>query len=155
MTSAQQVPAPIEQELLRQVAGIIRRVEDSLLDSFSGSMSTAPSLSGRRESTISVGSTETTVPPAHSVTPSLPVSTAHGPSDLIPAPSPHVFDLGDHDSSMGLPHQTPEQEQFIHNQLQQSAPELLPSEWFDLSVDPNDNVCNWPFIGFTTPAWTQ
>jgi hypothetical protein len=74
MTVAEHTPGPIEQQLLHQVAGIIRRCEDELLSSFEGLDATAPALTDRRGSTTSNASTISTRP---DVTTTSDPSTSH------------------------------------------------------------------------------
>ncbi|KAF2031671.1 hypothetical protein EK21DRAFT_35713, partial [Setomelanomma holmii] len=69
VTTAGQLPGPVEQQLLQQVAQIIRRCEDELLSSFDTSTLPVPSLSDRRTSTTSTLSSTSTQPVTHNEQP--------------------------------------------------------------------------------------
>jgi hypothetical protein len=149
ITAAEQTPGPIEQQLLQQVAGIIRRCEDELLSSFEGPDAMAPSLTDRRGSTISNASTNSTRPDATS----------------MPAPSnPH-----NHHSS-----EISGQWQHYQNHIQDTpaqpvAPAQVPpsqtpsTDWIDWdAIFPpgcdgqlQGQISNEPFVGFSDSMWTR
>lgn len=149
MAVAEHTPGPIEQQLLQQVAGIIRRCEDELLNSFEGLDAMAPALTDRRSSIISTASTISTRPDA---------TTMSAPSDLR--------DHAAVDAS-GLWQQTQTHLQSTPpqpGQITQIPTSQTPSsDWIDWDVifPPGcdgqlpDHISTGLFMGFSEPMWTR
>jgi hypothetical protein len=154
-STANQHPGPVEQQLLRQVADIIRRCEDDLLSSFEPSNLFVPPLSDRRSSDT---------------------STISDRASLIQTPAPEPR----RDSEMAIQSSRATESAasgmpVVRHEYQQSSPEppvqfrstpwdVAPaqtpsSEWIDWDAifpsAPAESGCNAAPPFFSVPMWTR
>ncbi|KAH7089661.1 hypothetical protein FB567DRAFT_618902 [Paraphoma chrysanthemicola] len=166
INTAGQLPGAVEQQLLHQVAHIIRRCEDDLLSSFDASTLSVPSLSDRRTSTSSTTSTMSTPPnPRPGRRPPSPLAATTEEPDTIPPSAPIYSNLpsATHDGSWhvapGQRQREPEPAVNFRSVPWDHAPAPTPSsEWIDWDAifPPGpDTVCNEALAGFSVPMWTQ
>lgn len=162
VSTAGQLLGPVEQQLLQQVAQIIRRCEDDLLNSFETSAQPVPLLSDRRTSTTSTVSTSSTQPQSH------PESTAPPAMEApqVASPSGPAFTDPSNPTHNGSWYTAPgprrrEPEPAVHFRSvpwdHTSAP-TPSSEWIDWDAifPPGpDTVCIEPVPSLSVPLWTQ
>ncbi|KAF2826317.1 hypothetical protein CC86DRAFT_27981 [Ophiobolus disseminans] len=158
-TTAGQLPGAVEQQLLRQVAQIIRRCEDDMLNSFDASTLLVPSLTDRRSSDTSTLSNISTQPGTQVPTPAAERNMGSLPSQEIPPIDTDTLipTWHNHWQSSFRP---PEQPIHLTSVPRDAPPTQTPtSDWIDWDAifpsAPPDSSCTEPFSAFSVPMWTR
>jgi hypothetical protein len=158
VNTAGQLSGPVEQQLLRQVAQIIRRCEDDLLSSFDTSSMIVPSLVNRRASDTSTASTLSTQPTPSSTAPMPAQPRVSRLTTSFPPPVPNAMDSAAWQEQAGRTQRAPEQQgQIGPGPWDQPSTQTPSSEWIDWDAifPPPNSACNEAFTGFSMPMWTQ
>lgn len=142
--SAEQLPHPVEQQLLRQVAGIIRRVENDLLQSTDAYALDLPLLSDRRQSTTSTSSSNSLLllpppPISHQNTSAMAPQSQHLSSEPTVPPSDHAAfsapTLWPYDSTNYYNCDVPEPSIFRQISWDNDAEQTQPDGWWEQNID--------------------